>query len=90
MDMFTVCSTGKEIAMNATLNDTSHYADDFEIDVEPAGSLDEALTRPKALDAAVLEVEPPFDLSLAGAGIAVLLFMALFSGFLYSWFTMGS
>lgn len=34
--------------------------------------------------------EPHFDVSLAGAGIAILLWMALFTGFLYSWFTLGS
>lgn len=33
--------------------------------------------------------EPHFDLSLAGAGVAVVLWMALYAGFLFSWFTMG-
>lgn len=34
--------------------------------------------------------EPHFDVSLAGAGVAILLWMALFTGFLYSWFALGS
>ena len=41
------------------------------------------------VDAATVH-EPHFDLSLAGAGAAILVWMALFAGFLFSWFTMGS
>ncbi len=33
--------------------------------------------------------EPHFDVSLAGGGVAIVLWMALFTGFLYSWFTLG-
>lgn len=75
--------------MSATIHDISQYEDDFEILLAPSSALDEALAQPKT-QAATTVHEPPFDFSLAGAGIAVLLWMALFVGFLYSWFTMGS
>ena len=72
--------------MSATINDISHYEDDFEILLQPSRPLDEALSQTKTQ---ALTVEPRFDYTLAGAGAAILVWMALFAGFLYSWFTMG-
>lgn len=74
--------------MNATIDDSRNYADDFDILLEPATFLDDASPETKAQAATILH-EPHLDVSLAGAGVAILLWMALFTGFLYSWFTMG-
>ena len=75
--------------MNATTINDSHYADDFELILEPDTPLNEARADAKA-PATVTFPELHLDGSLAGAGVAILLFMALFVGFLHSWFTSGS
>lgn len=63
-----------------TLHFDSHFP--FVLEREPAATATETQTLSQAQT-------PTIDVSMMGAWTAIIVWMALFGGLLYSWFTMG-
>jgi hypothetical protein len=77
-------SSEKGDAMHA-IHLTHHFpfVEAFDVDVAPQSEAATATKTEEAHFAAII------DLPMLGAWTAILVYMALFAGFLYSWFTMG-
>lgn len=58
------------------------FVESFDVDVAPQ-------TQPATTKTEDVHLAAIIDLPMLGAWTAILVWMALFAGFLYSWFTMG-